>query len=128
MPATPADIARYTQDGIVVVTNSVTGAAIKAAHPDARDMGDTEFEFFFVSDAHAQAMLDEKFALTSAIDPDHVGVEVEEAIGIGVTIPIAPTVPSFRVIDDTHNLDSVSRVRSFANDTGTDRFALEVHD
>jgi len=126
MTALPADIAKYTADGIVVTTNAVTGAAIKAAHVDAQDLGDQEIEMFFVNDAHAQAMLDERFALLSIVDPVHEGIEVEEALGLGTTIAIAPTVPSFRVVDDSRNIDQVVRLRAYAHDMSTDRFSVEV--
>lgn len=126
MTALPADIAKYTNDGIVVTTNAAAGAAIKAAHPDARDFGDSEIEMFFVSDVHAQAMLDERFAILSTIDPLHEGIEVEEALGLGVTIPLAPTVPSFRVVDDSRGIDKTVRTRAYVHDLGTDRFSLEV--
>lgn len=126
MTALPADIAKYTNDGIVVTTNAATGAAIKLAHPDAKDLGDVEIEMFFTSDANALVMLNEKFGLMSVIDPLHEGIEVVEALGLGTTIPIAPTVPSFRAIDDSRSIDKTVRTRAYVNDTGTDRFSLEV--
>lgn len=126
MSALPADIAKYTADGIVVTTDAVTGAAIKTSHIDAVDMGDAEIEMFFVNDAHAQLMLNEKFALLSIVDPLHEGIEVEEALGLGTTIAIAPTVPSFLAVDDTRGISKTVRTRAFVHDMGTDRFSVEV--
>jgi hypothetical protein len=126
MSATPADIAKLTTNGIVVTTDATAGNTVKANHPEARDLGDTEIEMFFVDANHAQLLLNEKFAYLSQTKPLHEAVEVEERVGLGVTIPIAPTVPSFRVIDDSRNIDLVARTRAYAHDLGTDRFSVEL--
>lgn len=126
MPATPDDVARYTTDGVVVSTDKVAGEAIKAAHPDARTMGDDEIEMFFTNPAHAQVMLDEKFVYQSRIGPVHEGAEVEESLGLGTDIAIAPTVPSFNVLDDPRIVNVVCRTRGYSHDSGSERFAVEV--
>jgi len=128
MAATPADIAKYTTDGVVVTspTNPAVSAAIAADHIDAINGADREIEMFFDSAADAQVLLDERFAYLSKINPVHVGIEVEEAIDIGGVIPVAPNVPTFRVVDDAINLDTLVRTRAYAQDMNTDRFSVEV--
>jgi hypothetical protein len=121
--ALPADVAKYTNDGVVVTS---TNPAIKAEHVDARNSGAGEIEMFFDSEADAQILLDEKFTYLSKISPVHDGIEVEESLGLGTTVAIAPQVPSFRVVDESRQLDQVARVRAYAFDLATDRFSVEV--
>lgn len=123
MAASPADIAKYTVDG-VVITSENTG--LKAAHPDALDLGGEEIEMFFVSSSNAQTMLNEKLTLRSKVDPIHVGVEVEESLAIGTTTAISPSVPCFRYIDEASEQDAVARTRAFAYETGSDRYSVEL--
>jgi len=123
MPATPADIAKYTNDGIVISQQDFT---IRDNFPDALDSGDTIQEMFFDSVADAQEMLDERFALLSVVAPPHEGIEVTESLGLGQAIPIAPYVPCFRCIDAEQGIDEVLRTTSYAYDMGTDRFSVEV--
>lgn len=126
MPALPADVAKYTQDGIVIETDAAAGAVIKAAHIDARDLGDGEIEMFFTNPAHAQIMLNERFGYVSVIDPLHEGIEVEEALALGTTVPITPIVPSFLAVDESRSISKNTRTRAFAHDTGVDHFSVEV--
>lgn len=123
MPATAADVAAYTVDGIVLTAQN---SVIKTLIHDAKDLGANEIEMFFDDPADAQVMLDEKFAALSTIGPVHEGVEVEDRIGIGTTIPYTPAVPSFTIIDETRNLNAVVRLRAFVEDRHTDRFSVEL--
>lgn len=123
MPATAADVAAYTVDGIVVTSQN---SAIKTLIHDAKDLGENEIEMFFDDPADAQVMLDEKFAILSTIGPLHEGIEVEDRIGIGTAIPYTPAVPSFTVVDDSRNLNAVGRLRAFVEDRHTDRFSIEL--
>lgn len=123
MTALPADVAKYTRDGLVVTSQNL---ALKAAHREALDLGSEEIEMFYDSAADAQAMLDEKLALRSKINPLHEGVEVEETLAIGVSIPISPVVPNFRYIDEAREIDKVARTRAFAYETGSDRYSVEL--
>lgn len=123
MTATPADVARYTQDGFVLTAED---PAIKAAFGDAQDGGDREIEMFFDTVADAQLMLDERFALLSQASPIHEGIEVEESLGLGSDIPIAPVVPAVTVVDDTRAINTVARVRAYAYSGDTDRYSVEV--
>lgn len=125
MTALPADISKYTNDGVVLTAENL---ALKAAHPDAVDLGTEELEFFFNSTAHAATMLAEKLALRSNPVPLCEGVEVEESLGIGLSIPISPTVPCFRFIDEERGIDTVARTRAFAYETGSDRYSVELRE
>src|SRR3546814_18030321 len=80
MPASPGDIAKYTTDGVVITSED---PALKVTHPDAVDLGSEEKEMFFVSSAHAQILLDETLELRSKANACHVGVEVDESLGVG---------------------------------------------
>lgn len=123
MPASPGDIAKYTTDGVVITAED---PALKVTHPDAVDLGAEEKEMFFVSSAHAQILLDETLELRSKPNPSHVGVEVDETLGIGTTTPLAPSVPCFRYIDEANEIDALSRTRAFAYETGSDRYSVEL--
>lgn len=128
MAATAADIARYTTDGITVVSpvNPATVAAIKAAFSDAQDGSETEIEHFFDTEADSQAMLDELFAILSQVNPPYLAIETDSSIGLGTTVPIAPIVPSFTVTDGAENVIGTLRVRGYAFDSGTDRYSVEL--
>ena len=123
MSALPADIAKYTKDGVVITNEN---AALRAAHNEADDRLGSPIEMFFDSVADGQAMLDEKFALLSKINPAHEGIEVEENLRLGQDIPIAPSVPCFRIVDEEREIDTVARVRAYAYETEQDRFSIEV--
>jgi hypothetical protein len=125
MPALPADIARFTNDGIVVQSPAKAASdALKAQHVDARGSADTEIEMFFDSSTGAQAMLDERFSYLGKVAPTHVGIEVQDTLGLGEQIPITPNVPSFLIVDG--DSATIARVRAYAYDMGTDRFSVEV--
>jgi hypothetical protein len=126
MTATAADAAKYTNDGVVISTNTAAGNAIAAMHPDARDTGTGELEMFFDNAADAQVLLDEKFSYLSKVNPPHEMIEVEDSMGFGTTIALTPAVPSVRIVDPGQRLDVVVRVRAYSQDMETDRFAVEV--
>lgn len=123
MTATPAAVAKYTSDGIMLTKEL---ASIKTNQIDAQESGDTEVEMFFDLAANGQTLLDERFAILSQISGLHEGIEVEDSLGLGTTIPLTPSVPCVRVIDDSRSIDEVVRVRALAYDGQTDRYSLEV--
>lgn len=123
MSALPADIAKYTVDGVVI---SAINTPLRDAHAEAEDRIDNPIEMFYDTVADGQAMLNEKFALLSQVNPAHEGIEIEQSLGLGQTIPIAPSVPCFRLVDEERNLDVVGRLRAYAFETEQDRFSLEV--
>jgi hypothetical protein len=124
MAALPADIAKYTTDGKVITSSN---APLKAAHPEAEDIVE-EIEMFFDTEADAQVLLDEKLVLRSRLGGLHEGVEVDESLGLGTTVPIAPTVPCYRFVDAMRGIDRVARVRAFAYESGTDRYSVELEE
>jgi len=125
MPATPADISRFTTDGIVITspTDPAVTAAILAEHVDALDGAGEEIEMFFDDPADAQIMLDEKFTYLRQAVIVHEGIEVDETVDLAED---AATIPSVRVIDAMRGIDQVVRVRAYAQDMGADRFSVEV--
>lgn len=126
MSATPTDVARYTNDGVVLTTDAATGVAIRAAHTDAQTNSPGEIEMLFDSAAVGQLFLNEKFGYLSIINPPHVGVEVDDSLGIGSVIAIAPKVPCFTAVDEKSALNSLLRTRAFAHDSETDRYSVEL--
>lgn len=125
MTALPADVAKYTQDGVVVTSEDL---ALKAAHRDAQDLGTAEIESFFVDPANTQTMLDETLDLLSNPAPLALAIEVDETIRIGTSIPYTPKVPTFRYIDDAKEIDALPRLRGFAYEMGTDRYSIELRE
>jgi len=126
MPALPADIARFTTDGVVLSTDLVAGQAVLDAHPNARRTSEgQEIEMFFVNAADAQTVLDERFELLSLGGPLHDGIEVEESLQIGTVIPVQPSVPCWQVTDADARTINV-RTRGYARKMSIDRYAIEV--
>lgn len=123
MPALPADIARYTNDGIQL---SHEDASIAAAHPDAVDLGDDTLEMFFYSASDAEIVLAERFGILSQANPPHEGLVVEESLGLGSTIEITGTVPCFRFISSIQSIDQLMRTRAYAYEAGSDQYSIEL--
>lgn len=128
MAAIPSDIAKYTTDGVRLVapTNSAIGDAIKAAHIDARDGDSDEIEMFYDDPADGQVMLNERFDIERIPNPVCLGLEVEESLGLGSSIPLSPAVPVFAAVDQTIGLSIALRVSGFASDMGSDRYSVAV--
>jgi tetrahydromethanopterin S-methyltransferase subunit B len=128
MPADPADIARYTTDGILVYSpaDPTDADALRALCPNAVSRIDQEIEMFFDSATDAQAMLDEAYAILSSVHPISVQVELAEDLGLGKAIALTPAVPVFTVVDSRIGLSAAARVRSYAYEMNTDRYALEL--
>ena len=123
MPASPADVARFTSDGVVL---TVEDLAIRANNPDAKGTGQGEVEMFFDDAADAQIVLDERFALLSRVSALHEGIEVRDDMGLGDDIPYTPNVPCFTIIDDTRSINKVCRTRAVVYEAGSDRYSVEV--
>lgn len=121
MPATPANIARYTQDGVALTFKD---QALKDQQPTATDAG--EIPTFFRYRDHAQIKLNERAALLGGRGRPHEGVELDEFLGIGTTLPVVPAVPCFRLIDETRSINQVCRTRSTSFDMTTDRYSVEL--
>jgi hypothetical protein len=127
MTATGADVALYTNDGVVVQSPPKAASdALKAAHIDAQgDAADAQ-EMCWVNPNHAQIILDERFTYVGRIDPIHEGIEVEESLKLGTDVPIAPVIPSFQVVDASRKINAPCRTRAYASDLSSDRCSVEV--
>lgn len=123
MAALPADIAKYTSDGVVITSST---PSILTNHPEAEDLGDSVIDMFFDSSSDAAAVLAERFGILSQISALHEAVVVEESLGLGSTIGITPTTPCFRIIDQDRGIDTVLRTRAYAYEAGSDQFSIEL--
>lgn len=123
MPATAADIAAFTREGVDIEEADLT---IKSAHRDAIDLGNQVQQTFVRDVGDAETLLAERFTLLSTIEPFHHAVEVDERLAIGTSIAVGPEVPNFRIVQDSKDIDVVARMRAFAYDTETDRMSVEV--
>lgn len=123
MSALPVDIAKYTTDGVIVTSSS---AGIKTAHPEAEDRSDDIIEMFFDSSTDALTVLGQRFTILSQINALHEAAVVEESLGLGTVVPITPTTPCFRVIDEERGIDAVLRTRAYAYEAGSDQFSIEL--
>lgn len=123
MTATPADVAKYTSDGIVI---TVDNPAILTDHPEAQDLSTSELEMFFVDPEHAQVMLEERFALLSQVDALHEAVVVDESLLLGDDVALTPSTPCFRCVDDKRGIDRVLRTRAYAYQSETDQYSIEL--
>lgn len=123
MPAQPADIARYTTDGVVITASD---DELRQDHVEAIDGLNEPIEMFFDDVESGQTVLNERFSLLSRINAVHEGIEVEERLELGSEILLTPNVPSFRIIDPSRGIDKVARLRAFSYEAEMDRFSVEV--
>lgn len=128
MTANPQDIAQFTTDGVLVISpvDPDISTAIAANHVDARDGTSIEIEHFFDLASDSQAMLDELFALRSRVQPLYLAVEIEDDLGLGYLIEVAPTVPCFRIVDEQAGLSEIARLRAYAVNYANDRYSVEL--
>lgn len=120
MTALPADVALFTNDGVVLTAEN---EAVKLAYPDAQAV---EMETMFNDPAHGQIMLNQRFAVMSMIDRAHEAVELEDRLGLGTTVPIAPRSPAFVLHDDDRNLHVRTVVSGYSFVFETNRYAVEL--
>lgn len=123
MPATPADIAKYTSDGVVV---TVEDSAILTAHSEADDRGEDVIEMFFDDPDDALTVLNERFDILSQINGLHEALVVEESLGLGSVIAITPSTPCFTVVDVDRDVNALLRTRAYAYEAGSDQFSIEL--
>lgn len=128
MSALPGDIALYTTDGVLLTSpvDPAVSAAIAADNIDAKSSGTSEVVMFFDNASDGQIYLDERFSYQSKVNPAHIGIEIEDIIDLGGSIPLTPNVPTFTVVDSDINFTATVRTRAYAQDMGTDRFSVEV--
>jgi hypothetical protein len=123
MTAQPADIALYTRDGELITQNDPT---IKAAHVNALDAGTTELDTFFDNPADAATMTNLRFGLLSMVGRTHDGVSIADTLDLGTSVPLAPKLPRFQIIDDSRGVNGLAAVASYSFDMGSDIYALEL--
>lgn len=123
MAALPADIAKFTSDGVLI---TISDASILTNHPEAYDQADQEIEMFFDSAADATILLQERFDILSQLSPEHEAVVVDESLLLGSDVAVTPTIPCFRAVDEDRDLDKVLRMRAYAYETGADYFSIEL--
>ena len=123
MPALPADIRRYTNDGVVVTADDV---AIRNAHANAVDALQEEVEMFYADPDVGQMRVDERLASLSTPDPLHEMVEVSDSFGINDIMQASLYVPHFLVVDEERGVSRICRTRAFSLDLEDDREAVEV--
>lgn len=123
MPADPSRIAQYTVDGVVL---SRVDTVLRAAFPDAVDMGDQEIEMFFDSPADADVVLTERWNWQKTAGRLHEAVEVEASLGLGTIVPLTPAVPQMTVVDEKRGIGAVAKVRALASDYSTERHSVEL--
>lgn len=123
MSATPARIALALSDGVMLTRSD---AAIRTLHPNAIDTGETEREMFFDTAADADVLLDELWNWRKLAGRLHEAVEVDSSLGLGTTVPVAPTVPYMTVIDEDRAINAQAKIRAFAVDYGTERYSVEL--
>jgi|SRR5882672_36290 len=127
MPALPADIAQFTNDGVVVTspTDPTITDLISSNFIDAQHTQDP-LEVFFDNAADAQLLLDERFLYQKEGGPVHVGIEVDDGLTLGLTTDVVPTVPTVQVYDEPHKIATLARVRGYALNMETDKYAIEA--
>lgn len=122
MTATSADVARFTNDGVLLTARDT---AIRDQNAGSEDLSD-EIITFFDNEEAGQAMLDERFALVSMLGRMHEAIEIEDNMGLGLTLPIVPFIPHFYVIDESRALAGRAALRAYSFDHNNDRYALEL--
>lgn len=123
MTATSADVARFTNDGTLI---TLTNQPLKTADPNARDMADRELQMHFDEVAPGQQILDELFAFVGAAHRPHEGVQFDDTVGLGTTVPLWPAAPAAYVVDEERRLSARTIISGFSFDMGSDSYAVEL--
>lgn len=125
MTALPSDVAKYTQDGVLVRSSPSEATTIKAIFPGAREEEESPRESFFRYESDCVAVEATRFAFLKRLGP--VQEEIETATSLGPTaFTIAPVAPKVTVVDGPSENGYVGIIRAFVRTTDDDRFALSV--
>lgn len=119
MPATAARAAFASRD---FRFDTLTSAAIKAAHPDARDQEDQPAVSFFDDIAAATAINAERGALLLAL-PRRLSVTIAEPLA---DLDTSLTTPTTRLVDAELGIDADLLISRLALDLETETTALEL--
>lgn len=120
MTATVADIARFTNDGVVLTLSS---QAVRDRYPDAKSV---EIANFFDSQADAQKVMDERFLILTMDPRLHEMVELGDRLGLGTEIQLAPTLPAFTIIDEERGVNGRGVICAYSFTFESDHYAIEV--
>jgi hypothetical protein len=123
MTASPSDVARFTNDGVLV---TMVDPTVLQRDANALDVGDSELETFFDSATDASTMMARRSRILFQLGRPHVLVEVEDTLGVGNIIALTPRLPRFTAIDETRSLNTTLTMRSLAFDWTSDRYAVEL--
>lgn len=123
MSALPSDIGLYTHDGVVVTARDTT---IQATFAGAQTDGDNPRELFFDTVVDGQEAINQMFVLLSVFSSFHAGLDIEDNLGLGTTVPLTGIVPTFLVTNASSNLSVQARCRAIVFDYETDRTQIEV--
>lgn len=123
MPALPADIARYTSDGVLI---TLKDDAIKTQDPNAMDAGDREIEMFFDDPDDAELVAQEIYNFVSQASRAHEAIQMEDNVGLGSIVPVFPLAPRASIRDDTRGIDTVTIIRAYSFDMDSDAYAIEL--
>lgn len=123
LTATPARIRRVSRESEFATESN---AAVLVARTSARDGYSQPQEGFWDTAAQAQLILDER-ALVLMADRKREAVETTEPFKLGTaSLPLTPSLPRVRMIDQQSDFDRVMMIRGVAIDLGVDRNAIEV--
>lgn len=122
LTATPARIRRVRREAEYARS---TQPAVLTARPNAKDGYANPMEGFFDTVAQAQLMLTERANVLMA-DRKREAVETTEPFRLGSTLPLTPSLPRVRLIDQQTEFDRTMMVRGVAIDLAVDRNAIEV--
>jgi hypothetical protein len=123
MTASSSDVARMTNDGVVL---TATNQQIKDLDPNAENDGETERPLLFDDPAAGQVILNEAFALLSAMGRPHEGIAIGDSAGLGSVVPVWPKAPRATIVDESRGLIATTALRAYSFDMGEDTYALEL--
>jgi hypothetical protein len=126
MTANPTDVAKYTQDGVIVRSDPAQGEAVKTLFDAARDESEPPRETFFRYAAQAQVIENIRFDFLSRLAPKQDDIDVDQALGLGSSITVAPYVPRFTVVENPDDPGYVGLVRAYIHRAADDRMAVQI--
>ena len=122
--ATTARIRRCNRENEFAVAQT---PGLLSIRPDAKPAGSDNYtiDSLFDNVAHAQVMLTEKFTILSSNRRSEAG-ETSTPLRIGFDVPIAPLLPTARMIDSEGALDRVMLITGIAVDLESERNSIET--
>jgi hypothetical protein len=120
--ATPARIRRSIREAEYARTSN---PAVLVARPGASDGFAQPREGFFDATADAQVLLDE---LAAQLTSNRVreAIETDTPFSLGQSLPLTPTIPRARAIDQSTGFDRTMFIKGVSIDLGSSRNSIEV--